>query len=328
LRLRTVSCQQPGWRRLRQGRGFRYVDEQGEPLGAADVERVRALVIPPAWTDVWICPYPRGHLQAVGTDEAGRRQYLYHPAWREQRDLEKFERVAELAVKLPGLRRKLRRQPRAPAGDEEVERTRVLAAAVRMIDLGCFRPGSEESAEEFGSHGVTTLERRHMRREGGGLAFCFVGKGGIENEVVVEDDDVVSLLARTGARRGPEARLLVSKVGRRWRPVTPEEVNEHLRALTGLDVSAKDFRTWHATVTAAATLATGESASSEAARKRRIREAVVAASDLLGNTPTVARNSYVDPRVIDLYESGTVLARVPRGQNALDKAVVELLRQA
>lgn len=328
MRLRTVSCQQPGWRRLKQGRGFRYVDENGDPLAEADVERVRALVIPPAWTEVWICPYPRGHLQAVGTDEAGRRQYLYHPAWREQRDLVKFERVSELAATLPGVRRKLRRQLRAEPGDEAVERMRVLAAAVRMIDLGCFRPGSDESAEEFGSHGVTTLERRHMRKQGTGLAFCFVGKGGIDNEVVVDDPDVVTLLTRTGARRGPEARLLVSKVGRRWRPISADEVNEHIRTVTGLDVTAKDFRTWHATVTAAATLASGDAATTGTARKRRIREAVVAASELLGNTPAVAKASYVDPRVVDLFESGTVLARVPRGQDALDRAVVELLRKA
>ena len=175
MRLRTVSCQGPGWTRARHGRGFRYLDEHGEPLAPADRERVRELVIPPAWTEVWICPHPRGHLQAVGTDEAGRRQYLYHPAWREQRDLEKFERVTELAGKLPGLRRKLRNRLRAEPGDGEAERTRELAAAVRLIDLGCFRPGSDAAAEEFGSHGLTTLERRHVRQEDGALVFRDAG---------------------------------------------------------------------------------------------------------------------------------------------------------
>jgi DNA topoisomerase IB len=324
MRLRTVSCQERGWRRLRHGRGFRYVDADGEPLSPEDVARVRELVIPPAWTDVWICPYPRGHLQAVGTDEAGRRQYLYHPAWRAQRDLEKFERVSAMAEVLPGMRRRLRRQLRAEPGDEAVERTRVLAAGVRLIDLGCFRPGSEESAEEYGSRGLTTLEFRHVRRSNGGLVFAFTGKAGIDHEVVIDDPDLVPLL--TKVRRPPDARFLASKVGRRWRPVTAEEINEHVRLVTGLDVTAKDFRTWHATVTVAVALAKGGPVTGVTARKRRIREAVVAASELLGNTPTVARSSYVDPRVIDLFESGTVLDPVPRGQDSLDRAVAALLR--
>jgi DNA topoisomerase-1 len=324
MRLRTVSCHQPGWRRVRRGRGFAYLDACGQPLAPEDAERVRALVIPPAWTDVWICPYPRGHLQAVGTDEAGRRQYLYHPHWREQRDLLKFERVQVLAQRLPGLRRKLRNQLRAAPGDEQVERQRILAAGVRLVDLGCFRPGSDESAEEFGSRGLTTLERRHVTRRDGGLVFEFTGKAGIDHEVLIRDDDLVSVL--TSVRRPPQARLLASKVGRQWRPVAPDELNAHIRSLTGLEVTAKDFRTWHATVTVAASLASGPPPTSQAARKRAIRAAVVEASELLGNTPTVARSSYVDPRVIELYEAGKVLDPVPRGADALDRAVVALLK--
>ncbi|WP_246004849.1 DNA topoisomerase IB [Nocardioides marmorisolisilvae] len=317
-----MSSQQPGWRRIRRGRGFSYVDASGDPLDDDQVQRVRELVIPPAWAEVWICPYPNGHLQAVGTDEAGRRQYLYHPSWREQRDLEKFERVVRLAHRLPGVRRKLRHQLRAAPGDDDVERQRILAAGVRLIDLGCFRPGSDESAEEFGSHGLTTLERRHVRRENGAMVFEFVGKAGIEHEVLIEDADVVAALPW---RRPVDARLLASKVGRRWQPVSADELNEHIRTVTSLDVTAKDFRTWHATVTAAVALADGPVPTSDAKRRRRIREAVTEASELLGNTPTVARSSYVDPRVIDLFESGTVLDPVPRGPDALDRAVVRLL---
>ena len=322
MRLRTVSSQEPGWRRLRRGRGFSYVDMHGDPLPDDQVQRIRELVIPPAWTEVWICPYPRGHLQAVGTDEAGRRQYLYHPSWREQRDAEKFERVSRLAHRLPGVRRKLRNQLRAPLGDDEVERRRILAAGVRLIDLGCFRPGSDESAEEFGSHGLTTLERRHARRQNGAMVFEFVGKAGIEHEVLIEDADVAAVLPW---RRPVGERLLASRVGRRWRPVSADELNEHIRTVTGLEVTAKDFRTWHATVTASVALAAKPLPTSAAGRRRRIREAVTAASELLGNTPTVARSSYVDPRVIDLFESGTVLDPVPRGSDALDRAVVRLL---
>ncbi len=325
MRLRTVSCHEPGWRRVRQGRGFRHLDVDGQPLSPEDVARVKALVIPPAWRDVWICPHPRGHLQAVGTDDAGRRQYLYHPHWREQRDLAKFDRVLELAVRLPGLRRKLRNQLRCDPGDEAVERARVLAAAVRLIDLGCFRPGSEASAEEFGSHGLTTLERQHVVRRGDGLLFSFVGKSGIDNEVWVDDPDVVELVTTLRRRRSSDPRLLATKVHGRWHPITPHDVNDRIRELTGLDVTAKDFRTWHATVTVAVALAGAPVATSATARKKRIRAAVVQASDLLGNTPTVARSSYVDPRVIDLYEAGTVLDPVPGGPDATDRAVARLL---
>jgi len=316
MRLRTVSCQDPGWVRIRHGRGFRYLDQSGAALAPEDRDRVRALVIPPAWTDVWICPHPRGHLQAVGTDEAGRRQYLYHSAWREQRDLEKFERVTALAAKLPGLRRKLRNRLRDGPGDAETERVRELAAAVRLIDLGCFRPGSDASAEEFGSHGLTTLERRHVRREGGVLVFRFVGKAGIEHEVRIDDPDLLPLIDRLRRRRSRDGRLF---------RVTPEEVNAYVRELTGLEVTAKDFRTWHATVTAAVSLAGAEPASSATARRKRVVEAVAAVADLLGNTPTVARGSYVDPRIIDLYEAGTVLDPVPSGPDAVDRAVARLL---
>jgi len=324
MRLRTVSCQEPGWRRVRHGRGFRYLDEQGDPLGADDVERVRGLVIPPAWNDVWICPHPRGHLQAVGTDDAGRRQYLYHPEWRRQRDLEKFERVTALARALPGLRRRLGRELRAAPGDDEIERRRILAVGVRLIDLGCFRPGSEGSLDEFGSHGLTTLERRHVRRRNDRLVFRFPGKAGVEHEILIEDPGVIAALAAVWKRPGG-ARLLASKAGRTWQPVTADELNEHIRVLTGLDMTAKDFRTWHATVSAAVVLAEQPIPQSAAGRKRRIREAVVAASELLGNTPTIARSAYVDPRVIDRFDSGTVLDPIPRGRDALDLAVARLL---
>jgi DNA topoisomerase IB len=307
---------------VRQGRGFRYLDSSGAPLPPEDVERIKALVIPPAWKDVWICPHPRGHLQAVGTDDAGRRQYLYHPHWRVLRDLEKFERVQQMALRLPALRRRLRRELRT----SEEPRERVLAAAIRLIDLGCFRVGAEQYAEENGSHGLTTLERRHVRRHNGGFRFDFVGKGGIEHEVHVEDPDVCAVLdGLVRSRRGSD-RLLAAKDGRRWKPVTPEEINEHLRALMGLDVTAKDFRTWHATVTVAVALAARPRGETAASRKRQVRAAIEEAAALLGNTPTVARTSYVDPRVLDLFDDGVVLDTVPRSQDGADKAVVRLLK--
>ena len=320
MRLRTVSCQEPGWRRIRSGRGFRYVDDQGRALSAADVDRVKALVIPPAWNEVWICPHERGHLQVVGTDEAGRRQYLYHPAWREKQDAAKFERVHDMARRLPGVRRKLRN---AMTGDAAARET-VMAAAVRLVDLGCFRLGSEESADEFGSHGLTTLERRHVRRENGAAVFEFVGKSGIEHEVRIDDAPVLRVLSALTRGRRPSSRLIATRDSGRWKPIAAEAVNAYLRETFDLDVSAKDLRTWHATETVAAALGSVERSDTGRGRARQVRAAVVEASELLGNTPTVARGSYVDPRVIDLFEDGVTI-EPKRGEDALTRAVVALL---
>ncbi|GAC1381895.1 MAG: DNA topoisomerase IB [Marmoricola sp.] len=327
MRLRTVSCQQPGWRRIGRGRGFSYVDHNGDPVAPEDVQRIRDLVIPPAWREVWICPHPRGHLQAVGTDADGRRQYLYHPQWRVQRDVEKFERVSQQASQLPRLRRRLRADLRATADDELTERRRILAAAIRMLDLGCFRPGSDASADS-GSHGLTTLERQHVRREGAALWFHFEGKAGVEHEILIDDPDVVRVIDALMRRRRGSARLLASRRGRRWVPISPEELNQRIQELVGEGFTAKDFRTWHATTMAAVTLAAAPPPTGQRARQRRLREAIVAASDLLGNTPTVARSSYVDPRVVELFEQGVVLDPVPRSENAVDRAVAALLAQA
>jgi len=320
VRLRTVSCQDPGWRRIRSGRGFRYVDERGDALPAEAVERVKALVIPPAWTDVWICPHERGHLQVVGTDDAGRRQYLYHPAWRQKRDEAKFDRVHEMARKLPGVRRKLRN---ALKGDPTARET-VLAAAVRLVDLGCFRLGAEEYTHDYGSRGLTTLERRHLHRVNGQAVFDFVGKSGIEHEIRVDDAAVLRVLSALTRGRRPSSRLIAAREAGRWTPVGADEVNDYLRDVFDQDVTAKDLRTWHATVTVAAALGSAERASSARGRAKQVRAAVTEASELLGNTPAVARSAYVDPRVIDLFEDGVTI-EPKRGEDALTRAVVELL---
>jgi len=319
-RLRTVSCQDTGWRRVRRGRGFRYLDHQGASLDAPDISRIKSLAIPPAWSDVWICPIANGHLQAVGTDAAGRRQYLYHPDWRQQRDEAKFERVLAMAAQLPTVRRTVRGQLRG----EPTDRRTVVAAAIRLVDLGCFRLGSEEYADENGSYGLTTLERRHVRRAGPDRVFAFVGKGGIENEVVVADAAVARVVDALTARRRQGARLLAAREAGRWRPVEAAEINARLHELFGLEVTAKDFRTWHATVTVAAALGSVERAATTAGRRRQVRQAISEAADLLGNTPAVARSSYVDPRVIDRFEDGQTMTP-GRSQDALDRAVVELL---
>ncbi|HET7689469.1 MAG TPA: DNA topoisomerase IB [Nocardioidaceae bacterium] len=322
-RLRRVSCQDPGWKRIRSGRGFRYVDEAGRPLDDAAVQRVKDLVIPPAWSEVWICSDEKGHLQAVGTDDAGRRQYLYHPAWRERQDAAKFDRVLEMARELPRVRRRLRQDLKGAA----VERPTVVAAAVRLVDLGCFRLGSEVYTDENGSYGLTTLERRHVRSSGESLVFAFVGKSGVEHDIRVDDAAVCRVVRAIASRRKPDSRLLAYREQARWRPVTATDINERIRELVGMDVTAKDFRTWHGTVMVADALSRQERASSRKARAKQVKTAVDAAADLLGNTPTVARSSYVDPRVIDLFEAGRTI-EPKRGQDALDRAVVALLDEA
>lgn len=328
-RLRRVSANRPGWTRRRSGRGFRYLDDRGDAVPPEQVERIRSLAIPPAWRDVWICPVPNGHLQATGVDAAGRRQYLYHPQWRARRDRLKFQRVAQTAVLLPKVRRRVAADLRRPGMPLE----RAAATAVRLLDLGYFRIGNDYYADANGSFGLTTLERRHVRRHGTGLAFRFVGKSGIEHHVLIEDGRTIAALQEMRRRSGGD-RLLAYLDDGHWVDLTSGAVNAYLAELFGGDFTAKDFRTWHATVIAAEALAlTAEPGRTQASRKRAEREAIGEVASYLGNTPTVARSSYVDPRVLDAYASGgTIAAAACRGyrsadarQAALESALLDLL---
>lgn len=329
--LRRTSPDQPGWTRRRAGKGFVYLDDRGQRLAPEDAERCRALVIPPAWQEVWICPHPRGHLQAVGTDEAGRRQYLYHPLWVEQRSLEKHDRVMRFGRRLPRVRERVLVDLR----DEGVSEAHACALAVRLLDVGYFRIGNDVYAEEYGSFGLTTLERRHVRRQGGRLVFEFVGKSGIEHHVEVDDPLVVETLERMRRRRSAaDPCLLAYRNGRGWRTLTPGMVNDYLRETAAMDVSAKDFRTWHATVLAAAALAEAPGPeASKTARKRAVAAVMREVAAYLGNTPALARSAYVDPRVVDAYDEGrTIRAAVRRTyddpdqrQGALERAVLRLV---
>src|SRR6476620_1389915 len=332
-RLRTVSPNARGWTRRRAGKGFVYLDADGHRLPAEEVARIRSLAIPPAWKDVWICPYPSGHIQAVGTDDAGRRQYLYHPDWRVKRDQMKFDRVAEAARKLP----RARREVLAHLGLEGMPLERASAAAVRLLDLGYFRIGSDAYTDTNGSCGLTTLERRHVRCRGQRLVFSFTGKSGIEHTVEIEDDVVRAALDLMRRRRGGGDRLLAYQNSRRWTPLDAPTVNVYLRELLGGDLTAKDFRTWHATVLAATALAmSDEPGDTKRSRQRAVKAAVQEVADYLGNTPTIAKNSYIDPRVLDLYEDGTTIATVARKrhrsadvrQAELERAVLRMLAEA
>lgn len=316
-----------GWTRKRQGKGFRYLDANGAPLPAADRERVRSLAIPPAWQDVWICPLPNGHLQATGIDGAGRRQYLYHPEWRIKRDKQKFDRILAAAPDLPRAREAIARD----LGAEGMPLERASALAVRLMDRGYFRIGNDAYADTNGSFGLTTLERRHVRRGTTGLVFHFVGKSGVEHTIEIDDLEAIAVLDILRSRRSGSARLLAYKVARAWNDLDSSAVNTYLGTLFGGDLTAKDFRTWHATVLAAAALAVSqEKGDTKASRKRAVKAAVAEVADYLGNTPTVARGSYIDPRILDLYESGTTI-EVPATtdpdlrQAALEKAVLALL---
>jgi DNA topoisomerase-1 len=318
-RLRRSDPAAPGIRRRRAGRGFAYRDATGRPVtDPAERQCIAALAIPPAWRDVWICPDPAGHLQAVGADEAGRRQYRYHDAWRARRDAEKFDRMLALARAMPAVRRSVTADLRRGS----VERSTVLAAAVRLLDAAGRRIGSEEYVTASGSRGLTTLLCGHARVEGSTVVLRFRGKGGHAWDIAVHDPDLAPIVERL-ADRGRRARLLAWPDGRRWRAITPAEVNADLRRRSGVEVSAKDLRTLRGTAVAAAELARIGARAGTAGQDRAIAEAVRAAAAALENTPAIARGSYVDPRVLDLYREGR-LAAVGPGRSA-DAAVVELL---
>jgi len=330
-RLRRTSPDDPGWTRRRAGKGFVYLDESGKRLSARRAQRVKDLVIPPAWEDVWITPYENGHLQAVGSDEAGRRQYIYHPEWRTRRDAAKHDRVLQFGRALSRARERVL----TDLGTDGMSLERACAVAVRLLDLGYFRIGNDVYADKHGSFGLTTLERQHVRKQGKVLVFCFVGKSGVEHRVEIDDSATVAALETMRRRRGGEDRLLAWKDGRTWRSLDSARVNDYVRDTTGLDATAKDFRTWHATVLAAAALAeTDEPGETKASRKRAISGAMKEVAEFLGNTPTQARTSYVDPRVIDAYEEGETIrgttrrnyAKADDRQAALERAVLRLLK--
>ena len=306
-RVRRVDCSGPGIRRQRRGRGFSYVDElTGEPVRDPEtLARIRSLAIPPAWRDVWICPLPNGHLQAVGTDRAGRRQYLYHQTWRLRRDQAKFEHMLQFARVLPHLRERVAEHL---AGDG-LSRERVLACTVRLLDRGFFRIGSESYAAENDTYGLATMRKEHVRVEGDEVVFDYPSKGGKRRVASVVDPEVREVVSALRRRRGGGEDLLAWRKGRDWVDARSEDINDYLKEQTGGDFTAKDFRTWNATVLAAVALsASWPVARSRTARDRAIVRAVKEVAHYLGNTPAVCRASYIDPRLFDRYRSGITIA--------------------
>ena len=327
-RLRRSDPGRPGLRRQRSGRGWRYFDVDGRPLRDRDeVSRINGLAIPPAWQEVWICPFPHGHIQAVGTDVAGRRQYLYHEQWREERDEEKHDRVLRLAARLPAFR---------AAVDEDLctkglTERRVVAGALRMLDRGVFRTGGDEYAEE--SRGVATLLCGDVQVRGGEIHFDYIAKGGIERRLRIRDERLAPLITALRRGRSADDRLLSHRGG----SVRAEDINRRFQELTRPEFTAKDLRKWHATVLAAVIIAGQSPPSSETGRRRTEKAVMREVAEQLGNTPAVARKSYVDPRVLDAWARGrTVESALRKAAGkpieevcpAIERAVVRLLKQA
>jgi len=335
-RLRRSDCAAPGIRRRKAGKGFTYVDQNGNKVtDEATLDRIKALVIPPAWTDVWICPHPMGHIQAIGTDLRGRKQYRYHDAWRQRRDAEKFDHMLEFARALP----RIRQYAAEHLAEDGLTRHRVLACAVRLLDLGFFRIGTEGYAEENQTYGLATMRKSHVRIVGDEIVFDYIAKSGKRRIQSVADADVLAVVRELKARRsgGPELLAWRNDAGT-WVDVKSADINAYIKEATGGEFSAKDFRTWSATVLAAVALAVSSGvARSERGRKRAIARAMKEVSAYLGNTPAVCRSSYVDPRIIDRYTANaTVLHALAsldeetglgglHTHGAIEEAVLDLL---
>lgn len=321
MRLRHSNASGRGYRRVPAGTGFSYKDLDGSTLPAGPVrERLESIGIPPAWTDVWIAPYENGHIQATGVDAVGRRQYIYHPSWRERKDRLKFDRSLQLAETLPSARRLVTLDLRT----DGFTRERVLAAAFRMLDTGSLRVGSERYTNENGSHGLATLLCAHVRLRNDELRLSFPAKSGKTWESRIDDADLAAVV-RSLKRRGGNARLLAYKNGRSWHPVTSAEINEYVKVRTGGDFTAKDFRTLRGTVAAAISLADSGPQTKVSARKRAISRAMVDAAAVLGNTPSIARKSYVDPRLLDHFAAGETID--PKRRDSAESEVRALLYQ-
>ena len=345
-RLRRSDCATPGIDRRRRGRGFEYLDPDGEHIDDPEVlERIAALAIPPAWRQVWICMDPLGHLQATGLDAAGRKQYLYHERWRSHRDRQKFDSMLDFGHALPSLRRRVQSdlKPASEHGTGKLTATGltapvVLACSVRLLDLGFFRIGSEDYAERNESYGLTTMLRTHITITEREVVFDFLAKSGQRRIQAIADEQVMRVLAALKRRRSGTRLLAYRDSNEQWVEVNAEQVNDYIKQHTGGEFTAKDFRTWNATVLAAVVLAAHDRPANREQRERKVRGAIETVAAYLGNTPTVCRASYVDPRVIDRYHSDVTIAEAldklpasapdlskPRTRTRIESSVLDLL---
>jgi DNA topoisomerase IB len=294
---------------VRRGKGFSYYDADGKLItDEATLQRIKELVIPPAWKKVWISPYRNGHIQAVGTDVAGRRQYLYHQRWQQERAEEKFDRVLEMSKELPGWRTAVAKD----LTGKGLTRDRVLALALHLMDRGYFRAGGEQYAEENDSYGLATLLCEHVSVQRKAAAFDYPAKSGVQRTLQIEDAEVVRAVRELLRRDGRGERLLVCQTASGWVDLHADDINERFKALVGNEYSVKDLRTWHGTVLAAEAFVDADPPSSKRAVKRVEAAVMKEVAEALGNTPAVARGSYVDPRVVAGYEQGMTIASAAR----------------
>ncbi|WP_052343771.1 DNA topoisomerase IB [Kallotenue papyrolyticum] len=301
--LRYVNDQMPGIRRERVGDTFRYRDPQGRLISdKRTLERIRKLAIPPAYTDVWICPLPNGHLQATGRDARGRKQYRYHPRWREVRDETKYHRMMAFGQALPALRERVDRDLRRPG----LPREKVLATVVRLLETTLIRVGNHEYAKSNRSYGLTTMRDRHVTIENATVRFEFKGKSGKKHQVSIADRRLANIVKKSRDLPGYELFQYIDEQGQRH-DVTSDDVNAYLREITGQDFTAKDFRTWAGTVLAAIALQEAEPWEKEAQARKNIVQAIERVAERLGNTPSICRKCYVHPEIIAAYLEGMLI---------------------
>jgi DNA topoisomerase-1 len=326
--LRYVDDRMPGIRRKRSGSSFGYYSTDGTRIrDEAELSRIRRLAVPPAYDQVWICPIPNGHVQATGRDARGRKQYRYHPRWREVRDATKYHRAVEFAAALPAIRKRVEADLAVPG----LPREKVLAVIVRLLDSTAIRVGNEEYARENRSFGLTTLRSRHVSVRGASLRFTFRGKSGIRHAVALDDARIARIVRRCRDLPGEELFEYVDESGEAV-PVRSEHVNAYIREVSGDDFTAKDFRTWLATIACAEQLAGRETASTQTERRAFANEALIAVAAKLGNTPAICRRCYVHPSVLNaIAEQGEIKlphARRIRGLSALEARVLKFLSTA
>lgn len=319
-----VNDDDPGLRRIKSGDGFAYRDPDGESVDdAGTIERIRALAIPPAWTDVWICPSPRGHIQATGRDQRGRKQYRYHEAWRRDRDGLKFGRMIAFGRALP----KLRSQVEKDLARRGLPRDKVVAAVVRLMELTLIRVGNEVYAKENKSFGLTTLRDRHAKLSSVGGTFQFKGKSGVTHTTGFRNRRLARIVKACQDVPGQRLFQYIDEDGQR-RAIESADVNAYIRAAIGEDFSAKDFRTWAGTLAAARALCLTAKASSATEAKRNVNTCVKAVAGLLGNTAAVCRGSYIHPLVLEAYQQGVLPLKTGRSERAFELAVVRFLEAA
>jgi len=327
--LQYVSDERPGYRRKPKRKEFEYFDAEGKPIRDEQrLLRIKRLAIPPAWTDVWMCPSPNGHIQATGRDARGRKQYRYHERWREVRDENKFDRLAEFAKALPNIRRRVTQDLKLPG----LSRQKVLATIVRLLERTFIRIGNEEYARENKSFGLTTLKSRHAKVRGAQVLFRFRGKSGRQHEVDVTDRRVAKVIAKCQDLPGQDLFQYLEE-GEEVRDVTSQDVNDYLHQIAGNDFSAKDFRTWGGTVLAAIALSKQEEFQTKKEAKSNIKTAICAVAELLGNTPAVCRKCYVHPVIVEAYLKRTRIAGLngtkslePPNLRGAERAVLKFLR--